>query len=137
MPKGLRGLLCSEERKCVHCKTGSRVSNHMTFSFTFCYGCYLLGLVVGGVALGFSTKIDSVCDSVLWLSLRFYSMYGHVATLAHEIKKGAEEVEGVEATLFQVSLLKKSSFVRECSKIDPCPSLSVGAAFRTRRPRHF
>ncbi|XP_047318158.1 probable NAD(P)H dehydrogenase (quinone) FQR1-like 1 [Impatiens glandulifera] len=30
-------------------------------------------------------------------------MYGHVARLAEEIKKGADSVEGVEATLWQVS----------------------------------
>lgn len=29
-------------------------------------------------------------------------MYGHVATLAEEILKGASSVEGVEATLWQV-----------------------------------
>jgi NAD(P)H dehydrogenase (quinone) len=32
----------------------------------------------------------------------YYSMYGHVARLAEEIKKGADSVEGVEATLWQV-----------------------------------
>ncbi|KAI8567483.1 hypothetical protein RHMOL_Rhmol02G0125600 [Rhododendron molle] len=32
----------------------------------------------------------------------YYSMYGHVATLAEEIKKGAASVEGVEAKLWQV-----------------------------------
>ncbi|GJP56605.1 hypothetical protein CLOM_g15959 [Closterium sp. NIES-68] len=32
----------------------------------------------------------------------FYSMYGHVAALAEEIKKGAESVEGVEVSIFQV-----------------------------------
>ncbi|XP_031395632.1 probable NAD(P)H dehydrogenase (quinone) FQR1-like 1 [Punica granatum] len=32
----------------------------------------------------------------------YYSMYGHVARLAEEIKKGAESVEGVEAKLWQV-----------------------------------
>nr|GLL45732.1 NAD(P)H dehydrogenase (quinone) FQR1-like [Ipomoea trifida] len=32
----------------------------------------------------------------------FYSTYGHVEKLAHEIKKGADSVEGVEAKLFQV-----------------------------------
>ncbi|XAR53712.1 NAD(P)H dehydrogenase (quinone) [Bertholletia excelsa] len=32
----------------------------------------------------------------------YYSMYGHVARLAQEIKKGAESVEGVEAKLWQV-----------------------------------
>ncbi|KAL8172409.1 hypothetical protein V2J09_024213 [Rumex salicifolius] len=32
----------------------------------------------------------------------YYSMYGHVEKLAHEIKKGAESVEGVEAKLWQV-----------------------------------
>ncbi|KAH9326851.1 hypothetical protein KI387_007029, partial [Taxus chinensis] len=33
---------------------------------------------------------------------RYYSMYGHVEKLAEEIKKGADFVEGVEATLWQV-----------------------------------
>ncbi len=33
---------------------------------------------------------------------RYYSMYGHVAKLAEEILKGANSVEGVEATLWQV-----------------------------------
>ncbi|BBN03018.1 NAD(P)H dehydrogenase (quinone) [Marchantia polymorpha subsp. ruderalis] len=32
----------------------------------------------------------------------YYSMYGHVEKLAEEIKKGANSVEGVEATMFQV-----------------------------------
>ncbi|CAK7350809.1 unnamed protein product [Dovyalis caffra] len=32
----------------------------------------------------------------------YYSMYGHVATLAEEIKKGADTVEGVEVKLWQV-----------------------------------
>ncbi|GAB2231486.1 hypothetical protein Droror1_Dr00010494 [Drosera rotundifolia] len=33
----------------------------------------------------------------------YYSTYGHVEKLAQEIKKGADTVEGVEATLWQVS----------------------------------
>ncbi|KAF5728982.1 putative Minor allergen Alt a [Tripterygium wilfordii] len=32
----------------------------------------------------------------------YYSMYGHVAKLAEEIKKGTASVEGVEATIWQV-----------------------------------
>ncbi|KAK3122684.1 hypothetical protein QOZ80_8AG0616770 [Eleusine coracana subsp. coracana] len=32
----------------------------------------------------------------------YYSTYGHVATLAEEIKKGASSVEGVEVKLWQV-----------------------------------
>eukprot|EP00897_Mesotaenium_endlicherianum_P005229 jgi/Mesen1/4734/ME000241S03772 len=32
----------------------------------------------------------------------YYSMYGHVARLAQEIKKGCDAVEGVEASIFQV-----------------------------------
>lgn len=32
----------------------------------------------------------------------YYSMYGHIETLAKEIQKGANSVEGVEATLYQV-----------------------------------
>ncbi|EEC79475.1 hypothetical protein OsI_20505 [Oryza sativa Indica Group] len=33
---------------------------------------------------------------------RYYSMYGHVAKLAEEIKKGASSVEGVEVKIWQV-----------------------------------
>ncbi|MED6131496.1 hypothetical protein PIB30_010249 [Stylosanthes scabra] len=33
----------------------------------------------------------------------YYSTYGHVEKLAQEIKKGADSVEGVEATLWQVA----------------------------------
>lgn len=33
---------------------------------------------------------------------RFYSLYGHVETMAREIQRGANEVQGVEATLWQV-----------------------------------
>ncbi|KAK7405134.1 hypothetical protein VNO78_06332 [Psophocarpus tetragonolobus] len=33
----------------------------------------------------------------------YYSMYGHVERLAEEIKKGADSVEGVQATLWQVA----------------------------------
>ncbi|MCO5569964.1 hypothetical protein L7F22_023678 [Adiantum nelumboides] len=36
------------------------------------------------------------------LYIVYYSMYGHVEKLAQEIKKGADSVEGVEATLWQV-----------------------------------
>lgn len=32
----------------------------------------------------------------------YYSMYGHVEQLAQEITKGANAVEGVEATIYQV-----------------------------------
>ncbi|KAL6615099.1 hypothetical protein ACP70R_037369 [Stipagrostis hirtigluma subsp. patula] len=32
----------------------------------------------------------------------YYSTWGHVATLAEEIKKGADSVQGVEATIWQV-----------------------------------
>lgn len=39
-----------------------------------------------------------------YLFYRYYSMYGHVEKLAEEIKKGAASVEGVEATLWQVSM---------------------------------
>lgn len=34
---------------------------------------------------------------------RYYSTYGHVARLAEEIKKGADSVDGVEATIWQVA----------------------------------
>lgn len=37
--------------------------------------------------------------------IRYYSTYGHVEKLAHEILKGASSVEGVEAKLWQVSTL--------------------------------
>ncbi|CAL5079150.1 unnamed protein product [Urochloa decumbens] len=33
----------------------------------------------------------------------YYSTWGHVATLAEEIKKGADSVDGVEATIWQVA----------------------------------
>uniref|UniRef100_A0A7I4AAU4 NAD(P)H dehydrogenase (quinone) n=1 Tax=Physcomitrium patens TaxID=3218 RepID=A0A7I4AAU4_PHYPA len=36
------------------------------------------------------------------LYIVYYSMYGHVAKMAEEIKKGASTVDGVEASLFQV-----------------------------------
>jgi NAD(P)H dehydrogenase (quinone) len=36
------------------------------------------------------------------LYIVYYSMYGHVEAPAREIQRGAESVEGVEATLFQV-----------------------------------
>jgi hypothetical protein len=53
-------------------------------------------------------------------------MYGHVAKLAEEILKGANSVEGVEATLWQVqnpfllllSLSPFSSFKHEFSVLD-------------------
>jgi NAD(P)H dehydrogenase (quinone) len=35
--------------------------------------------------------------------IRYYSTYGHVARLAEEIKKGADSVDGVEATIWQVA----------------------------------
>lgn len=41
----------------------------------------------------------------LLLLFRYYSMYGHVAKLAEEIKKGASSVEGVEVKLWQVKML--------------------------------
>ncbi|KXZ44940.1 hypothetical protein GPECTOR_60g717 [Gonium pectorale] len=33
----------------------------------------------------------------------FYSMYGHIKTMAEAVKKGVESVEGVEATIYQVA----------------------------------
>ena len=41
-------------------------------------------------------------DRALKRLCSYYSMYGHVAKLAEEIKKGAATVEGVEAKLWQV-----------------------------------
>lgn len=38
----------------------------------------------------------------LLVLIRYYSTYGHVARLAEEIKKGADSVDGVEATIWQV-----------------------------------
>ena len=35
--------------------------------------------------------------------IRYYSTWGHVASLAEEIKKGADSVDGVEATIWQVA----------------------------------
>lgn len=32
----------------------------------------------------------------------YYSMYGHVRTMANAIKEGIDSVDGCEATLFQV-----------------------------------
>jgi NAD(P)H dehydrogenase (quinone) len=40
---------------------------------------------------------------LLLTSIRYYSTYGHVARLAEEIKKGADSVDGVEATIWQVA----------------------------------
>ncbi|XP_057458582.1 NAD(P)H dehydrogenase (quinone) FQR1-like isoform X1 [Lotus japonicus] len=37
------------------------------------------------------------------LYIVYYSLHGHVERLAEEIKKGADSVEGVEATLWQVA----------------------------------
>lgn len=33
---------------------------------------------------------------------RYYSLYGHVDTMAREVHKGAAAIEGVEATLWRV-----------------------------------
>lgn len=41
-------------------------------------------------------------------------MYGHVDKLAHEIKKGAESVEGVEAKLWQVYIQLHSTCICHC-----------------------
>lgn len=51
-----------------------------------------------------SVSSVAVCDVIVsqWCR-RYYSMYGHIETLAKEIKRGAESVEGVEVTLYQVS----------------------------------
>lgn len=35
---------------------------------------------------------------------RYYSLYGHVDTMAREVHRGAAAVEGVDATLWRVSL---------------------------------
>jgi len=37
-----------------------------------------------------------------WAPYRYYSMYGHVLSLAKKVKEGADSVEGVEAVLYQV-----------------------------------
>jgi hypothetical protein len=43
---------------------------------------------------------------------RYYSLYGHVDTMAREIHKGAASIEGVEATLWRVIF---QSLVRICN----------------------
>ncbi|KAG5561441.1 hypothetical protein RHGRI_004472 [Rhododendron griersonianum] len=53
-----------------------------------------------------------------------YSMYGHVATLAEEIKKGAASVEGVEAKLWQID----SHYSAHSPRHDLCANwLHIGA----------
>ncbi|XP_024959685.1 NAD(P)H dehydrogenase (quinone) FQR1-like [Cynara cardunculus var. scolymus] len=47
-----------------------------------------------------TTSVDSSMATKVYIV--YYSMYGHVAKLAEEIKKGAASVEGVEAKLWQV-----------------------------------
>lgn len=53
-----------------------------------------------------SIPIESVNPTVEIRKLRifivFYSMYGHVESLARNIKKGVEEIDGVEGVLFRV-----------------------------------
>lgn len=44
----------------------------------------------------------SILEMATKVYIVYYSMYGHVEKLAEEIKKGADSVEGVEATLWQV-----------------------------------
>lgn len=38
-------------------------------------------------------------------SCRYYSLHGHVETMAREVQRGVNAVEGVEATLWQVKSL--------------------------------
>ncbi|KAL8215182.1 hypothetical protein R6Q57_004631 [Mikania cordata] len=53
-----------------------------------------------------SISIEQVPPPVEFRKLRifivFYSMYGHVESLARNIKKGVEEIDGVEGVLFRV-----------------------------------
>lgn len=44
----------------------------------------------------------SILEMATKVYIVYYSMYGHVEKLAEEIKKGADSVEGVVATLWQV-----------------------------------
>ena len=57
-----------------------------------------------------SSRIDASSMHVMTLfkqyHFKYYSMYEHVEKLGEEIKKGADYVEGVEATLWQVCILK-------------------------------
>ena len=57
-----------------------------------------------------SSRITAISMHVTTLfnqyHFRYYSMYGHVEKLEEEIKKGADFVEGVEATLWKVWILK-------------------------------
>ncbi|GKE68977.1 probable NAD(P)H dehydrogenase FQR1-like protein 1, partial [Tanacetum coccineum] len=46
---------------------------------------------------------------------RYYSMYGHVEKLAHEIQKGAESVKGVEAKLWQVPEILSEEVLKKMS----------------------
>ncbi|KAL3519587.1 hypothetical protein ACH5RR_017736 [Cinchona calisaya] len=58
----------------------------------------LIGTLVEDVRTGLGL-LD--VKEVTWVR-SYYSTYGHVEKLAHEIKKGADSVEGVEAKLWQV-----------------------------------
>lgn len=46
-------------------------------------------------------------DSYFINYYRYYSLYGHVDTMAREVHRGAASVEGVEATLWHVSYVIK------------------------------
>lgn len=59
---------------------------------------FVMGFGFESDAIGGNERISHYCH-------RYYSMYGHVEKLAQEIRKGAASVEGVEAKLWQVSLL--------------------------------
>lgn len=46
---------------------------------------------------------NSTQTKKLRIFIVFYSMYGHIESLAKNIKKGVDEIEGVEGVLFRVS----------------------------------
>ncbi|XP_017983015.1 PREDICTED: probable NAD(P)H dehydrogenase (quinone) FQR1-like 3 isoform X1 [Theobroma cacao] len=51
-----------------------------------------------------SSPVAAMATTKLYIV--YYSLYGHVETMAREVQRGANAVQGVEATLWQVVLLR-------------------------------
>ena len=83
----------------------SREADHANYKDLYCVSVRTENIFFKKEACFISmiSRIDE--DFQLISYFRYYSLYGHVETMAREIQRGANSVADVEATLWRVTFL--------------------------------
>ncbi|KAL3695220.1 hypothetical protein R1sor_009296 [Riccia sorocarpa] len=72
-----------------------------------------------------ATSTPTSTQQKLRIFIVFYSMYGHVLTLARKIKEGVDSVEGVEGYLFQVPETLTAETLEQMKAPSKDPSIPI------------